>query len=154
MIFKDKHELKLFEKQKERERAAALEDAPKFLTTHLMKKLTEFNEPKEDETMPEIKIIPYLKGDEVKTELEVTFLSPHEEVTYENDDGTEKHSSQILIELPNKEKRLWSMNKTSQQTLVRQLGSNSDKWTGQKATLISIASNVMGQLKQVIYAKP
>lgn len=102
--------------------------------------------------MPEIKEVPFLKGEDIKGETTIVFLTPHEEVSAD-DSGLDKDIQQILIELPNKEKRNWTMNRTSQRMIVGLLGSNSDKWVGKSVTLYTLEQNVKGQNKRIIYVK-
>jgi hypothetical protein len=102
--------------------------------------------------MPEIKEVPFLKGDEVESETVITFMAPHEEVTAE-ESGLDKDIAQIPVQLANGERRIWTMNKTSQRMLVGLLGSNSDNWVGKKATLYALGQNVRGEMRKVIYVK-
>ena len=66
---------------------------------------------------------------------------------------TDKETAQILVQLPNGEKRIWTINSTSQRMLAGQLGSNSDNWTGKTATLYTLEQNVKGTMRQCIYVK-
>lgn len=102
--------------------------------------------------MPEIKEVPFLKGEEIGTETVILFLQPHEDVSAE-DTGLDRETAQIHIQLPNGEKRIWTMNKTAQRMLVGLLGSNSDAWVGKTATLYTLEQNVLGQIKKVIYVR-
>ena len=104
--------------------------------------------------MPEIKEVPYLKADDIKEAetLTVTFLSPHEEVSAE-ESGLDKEISQILVELPNGGKRIWTMNKTSQRIIVGLHGNNSDQWVGKKVKIYYLKQMVNKQERNVIYTK-
>lgn len=104
--------------------------------------------------MPEIKEVPYLKPDDVpeNQSLTLTFLAPHEDVPAA-ESGLDKDLTQILVELPNQQKRVWTMNKTSQRIIVGLHGSNSDKWVGKKVNIYALAQNISGSLKRVVYAK-
>jgi hypothetical protein len=112
----------------------------------------EYEERTEEHKMPEIKEIPFLKGDEIGTEMVITFLSPHEEISKE-ETGLDRDTAQIHIELANHEKRIWTMNKTAQRMLAGLLGSNSDAWPGKTATLYTLEQNVLGKMKKVIYVR-
>ena len=102
--------------------------------------------------MPEIKEIPFLKGDELISEAVITFTAPHEEITAE-ESGLDKDIAQIPISLPNGDRRIWTMNKTSQRMLAGLLGSNSDNWVNKTVTLYSLSQNVRGEMRRVIYVK-
>lgn len=102
--------------------------------------------------MPEIKEVPFLKGSDVNKETIVTFLAPHEEISAD-ESGVDRELQQILIELPDKSKKIWTMNRTSQRMLVGLLGSNSDEWVGKQVTIYSVDQNVKGQFKAIIYVK-
>ena len=84
--------------------------------------LEEFKQ-KEEIKMPEIKEYPYLTGEGIGAEAEVTFLTPHVE-KLESETGLDHVTSEVMISLPNGEKRNWTMNKTSMRQLVKQLGGN------------------------------
>lgn len=104
--------------------------------------------------MPEIKEVPFLKGDEIETNTEVvlTFLAPHEEIPAD-ESGLDRELAQILVELPGGQRRVWTMNKTAQRMLSGLLGSNSDNWVGKQATIYTMAQNVKGKQVNVIYVR-
>jgi hypothetical protein len=76
--------------------------------------------------MPEIKEVPFLKGDEIETGTEtvLTFIAPHEEIPAE-ESGLDRELAQILVELDGGKRRIWTMNKTAQRMLAGLLGANS-----------------------------
>ena len=102
--------------------------------------------------MPEIKELPYLTGEDVGAETVVLFLEPHVDKTKE-ETGLDKDTAEIMVQLPDGSKKNWTMNKTSQRQLVKQLGANSDSWVGKTATLFTKAQSIGQKDVTVIYVR-
>lgn len=136
----------------ERRRRSSFVDYSRVGLADDQRQLIEKYEVTEENKMPEIKEVPYLKGEDIGTESVITFLTPHEDISAE-ETGLDKDTAQIMINLPNGTRRIWTMNKTSQRMLVGLLGSNSDTWVGKTATLYTLEQNVRGEMKKVIYVR-
>jgi len=102
--------------------------------------------------MPEIKELPFLKGEDIEGETVVLFLSPHEEKSSE-ETGLKNDTAEINIQMPNGGKKIWTMNATAQRMLVGLLGSNSDGWVGKTATIYTVEQNVLGTMRKCIFVR-
>ncbi len=108
--------------------------------------------------MPKLKLEFFVSGDEIK-ELEktppviCTFKNKGEYYTFVGDGGKEKEGFKISIELPNKEIKFWSPNMTSQKTIAKKYGEDSDDWEGKQIELYTTFQKVFKEDKNVIYAR-
>ena len=57
------------------------------------------------------------------------------------------------MELPNGDKKTWTMNKTSQRAIAQTFGTNTDLWKDKKIVVFVSEQNVNGTMKKVIYAR-
>ena len=60
---------------------------------------------------------------------------------------------ELGVEVGQGNRKLWTMNKTSQRTLLTAWGKDTSKWIGKQATLFTVDQNVRGTMKKVIYAR-
>lgn len=58
---------------------------------------------------------------------------------------------EIPLLLPNGEKKVWTLNRTSESVMAGILGKDTKEWVGKEVYLISVNQIVQGSLKQIIY---
>lgn len=103
--------------------------------------------------MPELPVDLWLKHEDIgEGDLEVTFrdkgkIKPKEET------GFDHNTFEIGVTLPNGDKRIWTMNVTSQRAVAQTYGTNSDNWVGKKAVVYARLQKVGKDDKWVIYAR-
>ena len=104
--------------------------------------------------MPELDVDLFLRADDIKPETKVLITdagSPGEIPGEEGKPATP--TFELGIELPDGNRRKWTMNKTSQRAIATVLGTNTDDWVGKTATLYTVEQNVRGKIIDVIYAR-
>ena len=104
--------------------------------------------------MPELDIAKYLKGEDIVGDQELVFITAGEKsVIPGKDDKPDTATFETTVEFKNGERRLWTMNKTSQRAVATTYGTNTDAWVGKKVIVFVQEQNVRGTMKQVIYAR-
>lgn len=68
-------------------------------------------------------------------------------------DGDTKPTFEITVSLSPKEKRVWTMNKTSQRAVAGLYGTDTKAWVGKTAKLFIAETVISGKMKKVIYAR-
>ena len=66
----------------------------------------------------------------------------------------DKERFQILVELPNLDRKKMSVNKTSLRSIMEEWGDESDDWKGKKLVVRIVEQQAFGELKKIIYANP
>jgi len=94
----------------------------------------------------------WLTAEDIGPEAEVTFIDEGEIVSKE-ETGFSEDSFNITIRLPSGEKRVWTMNKTSQRTVARLYGYDTANWVNKKVTLVTRKVMVGGKEKSAIFVK-
>lgn len=103
--------------------------------------------------MVELRIKPFLRGDDFEGEVVVEFLNEGEYVPIKDKDGTTKDVFNIDIKLPTGEVRTWSPNYKSSTYLYRKLGGNSFTWVGKSVSLVSMPLLSFGKMTNAVYVK-
>lgn len=104
--------------------------------------------------MVELDLPEFLQGDDIGAETEVKFVDAGKAGVIRQGEGKPDITTfEITVQLPSGEKKLWTMNKTSQRTLATAWGKNTDLWMNKVAKLFTVDQNVRGQMKKVIYAR-
>jgi hypothetical protein len=73
---------------------------------------------------------------------------------FKHSDKYNKENFVVEVELPNQQKRTWSMNKTSARNIIHELGTDTSKWKGATLELCVKEMIVRGESKRVIIATP
>ena len=104
--------------------------------------------------MPNLDLDLFLKADDVGKEATLTFLDAGDfgEIATPGPDDNIK-TFDINVKLPSGEKRLWTMNKTSQRAVAQTYSQDTEKWIGKPVTVFVTEQNVGGVMKKVIYAR-
>jgi len=104
--------------------------------------------------MPELELEEFLKGEDIGKEMEVRIADAGKNSSIPQEGNKpDTPTFEITVHLPSGEKKLWTMNKTSQRTLASVWGKNTDTWVGKVAKLFTTDQNVRGTMKKVIYAR-
>ena len=104
--------------------------------------------------MPELDIATFLKGEDIVGDQELVFITAGDRSTIPGkDDKPDTVTFEITVEFKNGERRLWTMNKTSQIAIATTYGTNTDSWVGKKVIVFIQEQNVRGTQKKVIYAR-
>ena len=104
--------------------------------------------------MPMLDLPEFLTGKDIGTEMEVKFADAGKKgVIRQGDDKPDIETFEITVQLPSGEKKLWTMNKTSQRALATKWGKNTDLWVNKVAKLFTQRQNVRGTPKLVVYAR-
>ena len=104
--------------------------------------------------MPELDIEEFLRPEDVGAEVEVKIVDAGKAGTIRQGEGQEDVKTfEIGVTFPSGEKRIWTMNKTSQRTLASVWGKNTDAWVGKVAKLFTTDQNVRGTMKKIVYAR-
>ncbi len=92
----------------------------------------------------------FLSADDVEKGKKVTFLDEGRYVSPE-ETGFKDKVFEITTELPNKEQRVWTMNKTSRRMVAEKHGDDSKNWVGKQADLETTEVDVKGKKKKAIF---
>ena len=104
--------------------------------------------------MVELDLSLWLTPEDVKPEAVLTFVDEGERGIISKPEGTaDVDTFEITVKLPNGENRLWTMNKTSQRAVGKAYGAHTPDWIGKPVNVFVTTQNVMGTMKDVIYAK-
>ena len=104
--------------------------------------------------MPEINAPVYLRPSDVGEEIELTVVDPGgPNIIPGRGKDADKEVFEIGVQLPNGQRKTWTMNEKSQRTVGAVLGTNSDDWVGEKIVTYSHEQDVFGTKKLVIYAR-
>ena len=104
--------------------------------------------------MPELPLDQWLKPEDVKPEAELVFIDKGVVGEFPaKDDEPAKPKFEVTVEFKNGQRRLWTMNKTSQRAVATAYGTNTDNWVGKQVTAFTTEQNVRGTMKDVIYAR-
>lgn len=95
----------------------------------------------------------WLQPDDVKDVVVVEFLDEGEFKDIALPNNETKRVFEVGIKLPSGEKRLWTMNETSQRAVAQKFGVDTVNWIGKAVELFKTQQNVHGQMKWVVYAK-
>jgi len=96
----------------------------------------------------------WLKPEDVEPEAQLVFIDAGERGLIPGAPGKEDTETfEIGVRLPNNEKRIWTMNKTSQRAVAQTYGINTEKWINKPVTVFVSKQNVTGTMKKVIYAR-
>jgi len=87
---------------------------------------------------------PWLTPEDVKTHGRVTFTGESRKVP-KSETGFKDDSFEIVVKLPNNEPRSWTMNKTSQRAVARQLGFDELSWMDHTVPLKVVPMNIGGK---------
>ena len=96
----------------------------------------------------------WLKPEDLEQDDEVLILDEGRNATIEQEgDKPAKVVFEIGVQLNNGEKRIWTMNATSQRAVAQVWGTDTSAWIGYKVKVFKSEQNVRGQMKEVIYAR-
>lgn len=104
--------------------------------------------------MPELDLDTWLKANDVSPEATIRFSNAGSKgkIAGEGDKpGVETFEIGVL--LSNGDKRLWTMNMTSQRAVAQTYGTNTDDWVNKLVKVYVTNQNVRGTMKDVIYAR-
>jgi len=102
--------------------------------------------------MVELDIGLWLKPEDIGKEAELEFTDEGELRLIELEDGTKRSVFDIGVKLPNGQKRIWTMNTTSQRLVASKYGTETKDWVGKKVRVKVVQQAIRGELKNVIYA--
>ena len=104
--------------------------------------------------MPDLELDEFLQGADIGEEMLVTFLDAGRNSSIPQEGAKpDIPTFEITVQLPSGEKKLWTMNKTSQRTLATVWGKKTETWVNKVAKLFTVDQNVRGTMKKVIYAR-
>ena len=104
--------------------------------------------------MPELELAEWLKGDDIVGDVELEFTDVGKGTEIPQGEGKDpKKAFEIGIIFPNKAKRVWTMNLTSQRAVAKTYGTNTDNWVGKKVVVFTSEENVRGTMRKTIYAR-
>lgn len=104
--------------------------------------------------MPELDLDLWLKPEDVKPEARLIFMDAGERKQIPTAEGEEpRETFEIGVKLPSGEKRIWTMNKTSQRAVAQKYGIDTEKWINMPVDVYVSPQNVRGVIKEVIYAR-
>lgn len=104
--------------------------------------------------MVELEIGAFLKPEDVKPEAELVFVTEGEKGRIPGqDDKPDTPTFEIQVGFKNGQKRIWTMNKTSQRAVATAYGTDTKNWIGKKVTAFITPMNVRGTMKDVIFAR-
>lgn len=96
----------------------------------------------------------WLMPEDVEPEAELEFTDEGKEGFIPGKEDTEEGKTfEIGVVLANGQKRLWTMNRTSQRAVARSYTTDTSLWVGKKAKVFVTQQNVGGTMKKVIYAR-
>lgn len=95
---------------------------------------------------------PWLRPEDVGQGINIKFLDQGHQVSRE-ESGLDNDTFEITVGLPNSEKRVWTMNKTSQRAVAKQYGMENTAWVGKVVRLVTTQQNVRGVMKSVVYVE-
>ena len=96
----------------------------------------------------------WLKPEDIGQAARLTFLNAGEKGEMATSDGQgTKPKFEILVQLPNGEKRLWTMNVTSQRAVKGIYGKDTAAWVNKPVDVFTQEMNVRGVPKTAIFAK-
>ena len=99
-------------------------------------------------------LVDWLKGPDVEPKARLIVLDAGESGEMATGKGEEtKPKFEILVQLPNGEKRLWTMNMTSQRAVAGIYGKDTAKWVGKPIDVFTQDQNVRGTPRSVVYAR-
>ncbi len=70
------------------------------------------------------------------------------------DTGFDRDVWGVKVQLPNKNQKDWTLNKTTYNTLWDEFGDNSANWLGKKVRISTEKRRVRGEMKTVLYGEP
>lgn len=104
--------------------------------------------------MVELDLQEFLKAEDIGVENNVKILDEGKVGVIRGGEGKpDVETFEIGVIVPMGDKKVWTMNKTSQRTLATAWGKITNKWIGKTATLFTTKMNVMGTDKDVIFAR-
>lgn len=104
--------------------------------------------------MPELDLNLWLRPEDVEPESVITFIDAGERGLIAGKPSEEDiETFEIGVILPNGEKRIWTMNKSSQRAVAQTYGIKTEEWINKPVTVYVSKQNVRGTEKKVIYAR-
>jgi len=104
--------------------------------------------------MVELDLDLWLTPEDIKGETVVYFSDEGERGVISKPEGVDDiEVFNITVKMPDGSKKIWTMNKTSQRAVAKSYGTGTALWIDRPVTLFATTQNVMGSMKQVIYAK-
>ena len=104
--------------------------------------------------MVELDLQQFLGPDDIGKENNVKILDEGKAGLIRGGEGKpDVETFEIGVILPMGDKKIWTMNKTSQRTLASVWGKDTKQWINKTATLYTVDQNVRGTMKKVIYAR-
>ena len=104
--------------------------------------------------MVELELEKWLRPDDIKGDMELVFVDEGEKGEIPKDEGQKPvETFEISVEFNKGERKLWTMNKTSQRAVAGAYGTDTKQWIGQTVTVFLADQNVHGEMKKVIYAR-
>ncbi|MHA1409326.1 MAG: hypothetical protein ACTSQY_03220 [Candidatus Odinarchaeia archaeon] len=103
--------------------------------------------------MPELDLDLFLAPEDVEPEAIVKITAEGGKGEIPLPDGGTRESFEIPVLLANGDKKLWTINLTSQRFISKQISKNTKDWIGRNIKVNVVEQNVRGAMKKVIYAK-
>jgi len=104
--------------------------------------------------MPELDLQTFLRPEDVGNEIEAKIIDAGKHGAIQKGEGEEQITTfEIGVMLPSGERKIWTVNKTSQRTIASVFGKKTEAWVNKVVTLFTVDQNVRGTIKKVIYAR-
>src|SRR3990167_10892801 len=96
----------------------------------------------------------FLRPEDVGNEIEAKIIDAGKHGAIQKGEGEEQITTfEIGVMLPSGERKIWTVNKTSQRTIASVFGKKTEAWVNKVVTLFTVDQNVRGTIKKVIYAR-
>ena len=104
--------------------------------------------------MPELDLPLFTSAEDIGTEANVRITDAGKAIEIPVAEGQKKIPTfEIGVMFPSGDRRIWTINKTSQRALAGKWGMKTEDWVNKVATLFVIEQMVGKALKKVIYAR-
>ena len=95
----------------------------------------------------------YLSPDDITKDPFPVMFTDEGRIRLKEDTTLDHDTFEIGVRLPDGTTRTWTMNKTSQMRVIKKYGDDTKAWVGKNVNIYKVSQNVLGKIKEVIYAR-